>query len=104
LSSQLILKRASASRPSGEWSEDDFDVLKDGAVVGRIFKVNAAPVGSPWMWTLAFGHHEIAAPPMAMQRAARTLWPPSPRAGGGYDTAANTPQTVIRGNPTGGAN
>jgi hypothetical protein len=28
---QLILKRASASRPSGEWSEDDYDVLADGA-------------------------------------------------------------------------
>jgi hypothetical protein len=27
----LILKRASASRPSGEWSEDDFDVLADAA-------------------------------------------------------------------------
>ena len=40
---QLILKRASASRPSGEWSEDDYDVLADGAVVGRIFKVHAAP-------------------------------------------------------------
>jgi hypothetical protein len=48
---QLILKRASASRPSGEWSDDDFDVLADGAVVGRIFKANAAPVGAPWMWT-----------------------------------------------------
>jgi hypothetical protein len=22
------------------------------------FKANAAPVGTPWMWTLAFGHHE----------------------------------------------
>jgi len=29
----LILKRASASRPSGEWKDDDFDVLADGAVV-----------------------------------------------------------------------
>jgi hypothetical protein len=28
-----------------------FDVLSDGEVVGRIFKANAAPVGSPWMWT-----------------------------------------------------
>jgi hypothetical protein len=28
---QLILKRASASRPSGEWSEDDYDVLADDA-------------------------------------------------------------------------
>jgi hypothetical protein len=47
----LILKHASASRPSGEWNEDDFDVIADGFVVGRIFKVNAAPVGEPWMWT-----------------------------------------------------
>jgi hypothetical protein len=31
----LILKRASASRQSGEWGEDDYDVLADGAVVGR---------------------------------------------------------------------
>jgi hypothetical protein len=43
--STLILKHASASRPSGEWNEHDFDVLADGAVVGRIFKANAAPVG-----------------------------------------------------------
>jgi hypothetical protein len=42
---RLILKRASASRPSGEWNEDDFDLLADGAVVGRIFKANASPVG-----------------------------------------------------------
>jgi hypothetical protein len=34
----LILKRASASCPSGEWNDDDFDVLADGAVVGRTFK------------------------------------------------------------------
>ena len=38
----LILKRASASRSSGEWSDDDNDVLAEGAVVGRIFEVNAA--------------------------------------------------------------
>jgi hypothetical protein len=36
------LKRASASRRSGEWNDDDFDVLANGAVVGRIFKVHAA--------------------------------------------------------------
>jgi hypothetical protein len=34
----LILKRASASRSSGEWNDDDYDVLADGAVVGRILK------------------------------------------------------------------
>jgi hypothetical protein len=41
----LLLKRAAASRPSGEWSDDDYDVVADGIVVGRIFKVHAAPVG-----------------------------------------------------------
>jgi hypothetical protein len=58
-----ILKRASASRPSGEWDDDDdYDVLADGVVVGRIMKAAASPVGSPWMWTLAFGHHEDRTP------------------------------------------
>src|SRR5262245_43663264 len=33
--------------PSGEWNDDDFDVHADGAVVGRIFKANAAPVRRP---------------------------------------------------------
>ena len=28
----LTLKRASASRSSGEWGEDDYDVLADGVV------------------------------------------------------------------------
>jgi hypothetical protein len=32
----LILKRASPSRPSGDWSEDDFDVFADRTKVGRI--------------------------------------------------------------------
>jgi hypothetical protein len=41
----LILKRASVSRPSGAWSEDDYDVLADGIVVGRITKAAAAPEG-----------------------------------------------------------
>jgi hypothetical protein len=57
-----MLKRASASRPSGQWSNDDYDVLADGGGVGRIFNANAAPVETPWMWTLAFGHHEDRTP------------------------------------------
>src|SRR5262249_27981903 len=57
MTENLILKRASTSRASGEWNDDDFDVLADGVVVGRIFKVHAASVGTPWMWTLAFGQH-----------------------------------------------
>jgi hypothetical protein len=59
---QLILKRASVSRPSGLWNDDDFDVIAEGKVVGRIFNAAASPVGSPWMWTLAFGHHEDRSP------------------------------------------
>jgi hypothetical protein len=27
--SALILKRASASRPSGQWGDDDYDVLEE---------------------------------------------------------------------------
>ena len=38
----LLLKRASASRPSGQWNDDDFDVHVDGFVVGRIFQAKAA--------------------------------------------------------------
>src|SRR5215470_6142958 len=53
-SQQLILKRASASRPSGKWNEDDYDVLAGDVVVGRIMKANAAPVGSPWLWSYGF--------------------------------------------------
>jgi hypothetical protein len=30
---QLILER-----PSGEWNDDDYDVLADGAIVGRMPK------------------------------------------------------------------
>jgi len=53
--SRLILKRASLSRASGQWSDDDYDVLENGVVVGRIFNLDAvAPEGRPWMW--ASGH------------------------------------------------
>ena len=55
-----------------QWNEDDYDVVADGDVVGRIYKVNAAPVGTPWMWTLAFGTTK-----MAVSSAT-----PSPGAGG----------------------
>ena len=55
----LTLKRASASRPSGEWRYDDYDVIADGVVVGRIMKAAAAPVGQPWMWTLVLYHREV---------------------------------------------
>ena len=59
---QLLLKRASASRPSGEWNDDDFDVLADGVAVGRVMKAAAVPVGMSWMWTLAYNYHEDRTP------------------------------------------
>jgi hypothetical protein len=58
----LLLKSASASHPSGRWNDDDYDVLADGVVVGRIFKANTAPVGSPWMWALLLEHHKDRTP------------------------------------------
>jgi hypothetical protein len=45
-----------------QWKDDNFDVLADGVVVGRIFNSTASPVGSPWMWTLIFGYHEDRSP------------------------------------------
>jgi len=54
MATPLILKRASASRSSGQWRDDDYNVLENG-VVGRIFKVQVAPENRPWMW--ASGHN-----------------------------------------------
>jgi len=51
----LIIEHTSVSRPSGQWRDDDYDVLEDGVVVGRISKEQAAPQDRPWMW--ASGHN-----------------------------------------------
>ena len=48
--SPLILKRA----PIG-WNQDDYDVVEDNVIVGRIFLSPAAPEDRPWMW--AIGHN-----------------------------------------------
>jgi len=57
MDSPLILKRS----PIGP--DFDFDVLENDVVVGRIFLSPAAPDSRPWMWTLAYGHHEDRTPP-----------------------------------------
>jgi hypothetical protein len=51
---QLILKRASASRPSGQWSDKDYDVLADGKVVGRIYEDAhlSTPPDMRWVWSV----------------------------------------------------
>jgi hypothetical protein len=51
----LLLKRGSVSRSSGQWRNDDYDVLENGVGVGRIFTVPVAPQDRPWMW--ASGHN-----------------------------------------------
>jgi hypothetical protein len=49
-SSRVALKRASASRPSGTWYDDDFDVLCNGEIVGRIMKASWQRYsGAPWL-------------------------------------------------------
>jgi hypothetical protein len=50
----LILKRA----PVGD-NQDDYSVLENGVVVGRIFRVPVAPEGRPWMWASGHGGHHI---------------------------------------------
>jgi hypothetical protein len=35
-------------------TEEDYDVISDGRLVGHIFKPTAAPLETPWMW--AFVH------------------------------------------------
>ena len=52
------IKRASLSRSSGQWSDDDYDVLENGKVVGRIFFLDAVgPQGRAWMWCSGHGGH-----------------------------------------------
>jgi hypothetical protein len=51
----LILKRASASRPFGQSSDKDFDVLANGKVVGRIYEPRDSRFGPPelrWGWSI----------------------------------------------------
>jgi hypothetical protein len=52
----LILKRALASLAFGEWHGEDYDVLADGVVVGRVFTSLVAPKDAPWFWSLGHAH------------------------------------------------
>jgi hypothetical protein len=60
---KLILKRASASRPSGQWSDEDYDVLADGKVVGRILESGSHfdPPDLRWVWVV--DHINLAGDP-----------------------------------------
>jgi hypothetical protein len=58
MTQSLILKRA----PIG-WNQDDFDGGRGRASSSAASsRPMQRPVGSPWMWTLAFGQHEDRSP------------------------------------------
>ena len=48
----LVLKRASKSRPSDEWSDDDYDVFDGDQHIGRIMLHLQAPEGEMSQLTL----------------------------------------------------
>jgi hypothetical protein len=53
MTTSLVLKRASTSRPDGQWNDNDFDVLADGKVVGRILQENTSgPSELRWVCSL----------------------------------------------------
>jgi hypothetical protein len=50
----LTLKRARAFHPWGHWQHEDYDVIADGKVVGRIY-TNASvspPPDMRWVWSV----------------------------------------------------
>jgi hypothetical protein len=54
MAEQLILKRAKSSRTSGQWQDEDYDVLTDGKVIGRIYERGSAhePPELRWFWSI----------------------------------------------------
>ena len=48
MATPLILTRANVSRSSGQWRDDDYDVLENGVVVGRIFFLDAVGPQAPY--------------------------------------------------------
>ena len=81
----LMLRRASTSRPSGEWKDDDFDVILEGVVVGpssRCMRRRSEALGCGRSPSATM---KTARPRTATPRLARTPWLRSRIAGGGSE-------------------
>ncbi len=67
----LLVLRHASKRPSGTWSDDDYDVMSGDRAVGRIFRPGAgAPPDRPWMWTIT---QAVVVPAMASHGFAATI-------------------------------
>ena len=48
----LILKTTASHYGGTDWGDNDFVVLNDGQVIGRIMLHPQAPKRQPWFWTI----------------------------------------------------
>jgi hypothetical protein len=62
MTAELTLKRARGSLPLGDYRGEDYDVLANGVVVGRIFISLIAQQDAQWFWSLAFHHQRGRTP------------------------------------------
>ena len=37
---------------------NEYEVIADGQVIGRISLFSSSPAGTPWMWSIDFAFHE----------------------------------------------
>jgi hypothetical protein len=90
---KLILKRSSLADAGFE----DYNVLSEGKLVGRIFKSSAASSARSWFWGLVYGYHRNRNPAHgyeptreAAMAAFRKSWlcDEKNRSGGSLDCAA----------------
>jgi hypothetical protein len=51
---QLALRRANASRISGSWQDEDYDVSDGDRDVGRIYVVDSYGGNETWFWGASF--------------------------------------------------
>jgi hypothetical protein len=81
--SSCLLIWSRTDRTAQGWGEDDYDVLADGVVVGRIVKAQRRLWASPGCGQCSSATSRTARQRTATQRPARMQWAHSPKAGGG---------------------